>query len=119
MTRQTDSGFTLIESLVALSVFSVVGVALLNATKFDLEQIQTLQTRNVALWSVQNAAAEIMLTKNINTSPLRMLGYDISIETNRSATSDSNLARIDITATVKRASSQLTVFVPIATVEAP
>ena len=67
MTRQSQGGFTLIESLVALVVLAITSVALLSATEAHISRIGGLETRAAAVWVTENYLAEL----NLGLAPSR------------------------------------------------
>ena len=99
MTRATDAGFTLIETLVALAVLATSAVALLGATEAHIARIGDLESRAAALWAAENALAERVLGVPMDETPDSMLGIGFALAAATTPTSDPELARVDITAT--------------------
>ena len=56
-----ESGFTLIEVMVALAILAVVAVAASRASSAYLSSVEVLQTRTLAHFVAQNAAAELRI----------------------------------------------------------
>lgn len=56
-------GFTLIEVLLALSVFSLAGIALLNTADTHFTNLNHLEDQMVANWVASNQLVEVQLTK--------------------------------------------------------
>lgn len=98
LTRRADSGFTLIESLVALAVLAISAIALLGATEAHVARIGGLQQRAAAGWAAENRLVELSLGLSPATEPEPLLGYQVSLTTEVSATTDPDLTRLDITA---------------------
>ncbi len=57
-----NTGFTLLELLVALAIFGVAALAALTMTNQTLSQQQRLEDRTLALWLAENELAELRLT---------------------------------------------------------
>lgn len=57
---RTDSGFSLVEALVALGVFAMAGVALVNLQTQSLSTFARVETRALADMAAQNEIAEIV-----------------------------------------------------------
>lgn len=98
MTRSSDAGFTLIETLVALAVLAMSAVALLGATEAHIARIGDLETRAVAQWTAENMLAELTLGLEPDLAPPPMLGVSLLLTAPQTATSDPDLTRVDITA---------------------
>ncbi|WP_300019249.1 type II secretion system minor pseudopilin GspI [uncultured Roseobacter sp.] len=96
MHRVQDAGFTLIESLVALGVLSTAAVFLLAATQSHVTRIGMIADRKTALWVAENRLVELELGVPDLPSDVEALGHLWHITTERQATSDPDLARVDI-----------------------
>ncbi|MFN3973328.1 MAG: type II secretion system minor pseudopilin GspI [Gemmobacter sp.] len=96
MNRQPDAGFTLIETLVALSVLALSGVALMGATEAHVARIAALETRAAAQWVAENTLAELSLGSDDVEAPLPMLGRTFAVSETRQRTAEPDLQRIDI-----------------------
>ena len=102
--RNGQSGFTLIETLVALTVLATAAVALLGAAEAHVGRIAGLERRAAATWTAENALAEAMLGLPGATQPGAMLGYDFDVGQERTATTDPDLT--EVTAIVRNRSDQ-------------
>ena len=100
MLRTAESGFTLIESLVALAVLAISAIALLGATQAHVARIAGLEQRAAAGWAAENHLAELALGLSPAADPDPMLGYPVHLATLASATTDPDLMRVDITASI-------------------
>ncbi len=98
MTRSTEAGFTLIETLVALAVLATSSVALLGATEAHIARIADLESRAAAQWAAENMVAELTLGQAPNETPDPMLGISFVMTATNTTTGDPDLARVDITA---------------------
>ncbi len=99
MTRNAEDGFTLIETLVALTILAMSGVALLGATEAHVARINALEQRAVAQWVAENHLAELTLGLGASDAPAPMLGMSFVVDARRSPTTDAELERVDITVT--------------------
>jgi len=99
MTRATEAGFTLIETLVALAVLATSAVALLGATEAHIARIADLESRAAAQWAAENALADLTLGQPLDGTPDPMFGIGFVLAATATPTSDPDLARTDISAT--------------------
>lgn len=99
MTRQTQAGFTLIESLVALVVLAVSSVALLSATEAHISRIGGLETRAAAGWVTDNYLSELSLGLTPSQTPPPMLGIAYGVTEQEASTQDPALTEVTLTAT--------------------
>ncbi len=99
MTRATEAGFTLIETLVALAVLATSAVALLGATEAHIARIADLEARAAAQWAAENLLAELTLGLAADAVPAPVLGIGLRMAVAEAATADPDLSRVEITAT--------------------
>lgn len=114
MTRASDAGFTLIETLVALAVLAMSAVALLGATEAHIRSIGALELRAAALWTTENHLAELTLGTEPDGDPAPMLGVSFAVTERSSPTSDPDLKQVIVSATNRndeRIYSRLTGFI--------
>lgn len=62
--RNNNKGFTLLEVLVALAVFSVAAIALMRVSESQLRISQTLEEKTFAHWIALNLITEMQVTKS-------------------------------------------------------
>lgn len=121
MTRATEAGFTLIETLVALVVLSLSAMAILGAAEAHVARIGALEARAAAQWAAQNHLAEITLGLDPDPRPAAILGIDFQLDMQTTLTSDPDLLRLDIAASEVdggRTLARLTGFVARTSTEA-
>ena len=121
MTRATEAGFTLIETLVALVVLSLSAMAILGAAEAHVARIGALEARAAAPRAAQNHLAEITLGLAPDPRPAAILGIDFQLDMQTTLTSDPDLLRLDIVASEVdggRTMARLTGFVARTSTEA-
>ena len=59
-----ESGFTLLEVLVALAIFALVAASVLTATARSLQTASRLEEKTLAMWIADNQLVELQLSKN-------------------------------------------------------
>lgn len=103
MWRRTEDGFTLIEMLVALAVFSIAALALLRLDLFAVRQAGALTGVRMASLVIQNeaalAATDPSLTIGESRSQTTNAGLTFDVLRRVTPTDDVRLVRIDLTAT--------------------
>jgi len=58
-----ESGFTLLEVLIALAIFALVAASILTATSRSLQTASRLEEKTLAMWVADNRLAELQLSK--------------------------------------------------------
>ncbi|ALF59058.1 type II secretion system minor pseudopilin GspI [Psychrobacter urativorans] len=96
-----ESGFTLIEVMVALAILAVVAVAASRASSAYLHSVDVLRTRTLAHFVAQNAAADLRmnetwLTEN-RTQTVNAQGRDWQVTMTLSDTLTPALKEVNIT----------------------
>jgi general secretion pathway protein I len=116
-----DSGFTLIEMLVALAVFSIAALALLRLNGFALSTTVGLDARNLAQIVVENEAALALtdpppLLRGTAQRRVQNGGLVFDVQRTVTPTADLRLVRIDCVAvaTESRTRAALTVVKRVA-----
>ena len=95
MRRDSEAGFTLIETLVALAVLAVSSVAILGAVQAHIARIGGLEYRAAALLAAQNYLAEVTLGLEPEAA-VQVMGIGFAVAAVRLATEDPALQRLDI-----------------------
>ena len=102
-----ESGFTVIEALIAMAILAVASVTLIGVSEAQVGRIDGLETRAVALWAGENALAELSLSRApppqepVTTT---MLDRTFEIDFAASGTDDPELAAV--TVSVREAGTQ-------------
>lgn len=101
MMKQNNSGFTLIEVLIALAIVSISLGALISISSQDISRAERMQKSMIANWVAQNQIAEHRLSnKKIKVGSTKgsilFAKYDWEWELSVSKTSVDNLYRMDV-----------------------
>lgn len=101
MMKQNNSGFTLIEVLIALAIVSISLGALISISSQDISRAERMQKNMIANWVAQNQITEHRLSnKKIKVGSTKgsilFAKYDWEWELSVSKTSADNLYRMDI-----------------------
>lgn len=99
----SQAGFTLIEMLVALSVFSIAALALVRLDSFALATTADLDSRGMAMLVVRNEAVLAAtdpgpIVRGTTTSSVTNGGRLFEVRKTVTPTSDQRLVRIDLEA---------------------
>ena len=95
MTRSpAESGFSLIESLVALAILALTAIAIIGATEAHISRIAGLTTRAAAQWTAENHIALRELGLD-DTAPPPMLGISFAVVDTQQPTSDPEVVKVD------------------------
>ncbi len=100
--RSTDeSGFTLIEALVALAILAVAAAGLVRASEAHIDTIRGVQTRAAAQWAAENAMAELHVGAARATAlpSATLLGQTYILTAATRATDDPDLLAVKISVT--------------------
>jgi len=100
---RNEEGFTLIEMLVALSVFSLAALALLRLDGFAVATTVNLDSRMVAQIVLQNEAALIStdpgpIVRGATSSIVTNAGRKFTVRRTITPTADARLLRVDLVA---------------------
>ena len=101
MMKQNNSGFTLIEVLIALAIVSISLGALIGTSSQDISRAERMQKSMIANWVAQNQITEHRLSnKKIKVGSTKgsilFAKYDWEWELSVSKTSVDNLYRMDV-----------------------
>lgn len=95
-----ESGFTLIEVMVALAILAVVAVAASRASSAYINSVDVLKTRTLAHFVAQNAAAELRIQQRViladSTQAIESQGREWQIVMSVSNTMTPTLKQVNI-----------------------
>ena len=109
-TTPEDSGFTLVEVLVALVILAVAAAGLIGAAEAHVDSIRALEDRAAAQWVAENRIAE--LTAGTDPTPaandsVQMLGRSWSVEVAERPSDDPDLQAMTISVAAEEAPEPL------------
>lgn len=93
--RPDESGFTLLEVLVALAVLAIGAVSLLSATQTHVSRISDIEARTVARWVADSQLSALRVGLGTERDVTAM-GMPWTVTTRAAATSDPDLDRVEI-----------------------
>lgn len=96
MTRASDSGFTLIEALVAMAVLAMGAVSLLSATEGHTRRISDLTDRVAARWAADHALATLRVGLTPEPGSIEFHGILFDVTYERIATDDPDLEKLAV-----------------------
>lgn len=103
--RDKPRGFTLLEVLIALAVFAIVGAALVKNAAQTVKQTAQLEERTVAIWLAENQLNEIRSAPRLEESfpspgsdrvSTTMAGKDWQLLVDYEATENQNMLRVTV-----------------------
>lgn len=94
-----ESGFSLIEALVALAVLAIATVGLIRTVEAHIDSTRGLERRAAAMWVAENRLAELTLGAVGGPDTEPMLGEQWRIAVRREATDDPAIERVHIDVT--------------------
>lgn len=97
MTRTTDSGFTLIETLVALAVLATGAVALMGMVEDHAGRIGGLEDRITMRWAAENRIAARHLGIDPHPALDTVFGEAFAVSDTRRALTDAGLTETIVT----------------------
>ena len=96
-TDDAESGFSLIEAMVALAVLAIATVGLIGAVEQHIDSTRGVERRAIAMWVAENRLADLETgTPEANGERVDMLGRNWTVAVTRAATSDPALDRVTI-----------------------
>ncbi|XXF08315.1 type II secretion system minor pseudopilin GspI [Pseudomonas sp. D2-3] len=96
-----ESGFTLLEVLVALAIFALVAASVLTSTSRSLQNASRLEEKTLAMWVADNRLAELQLSKSLvadgrEQGEVEFAGRRWRWQSEIQATSDTDLRRVTL-----------------------
>lgn len=95
-----ESGFSLIEALVALAVLAIATVGLIRAVESHVDSTRGLERRAAAMWVAENRLAELQLADPAaNAATVDLLGQNWQVAVTRTGTPDPAIDKVRIAVT--------------------
>jgi general secretion pathway protein I len=92
-----ESGFSLIEALVALSVLAIATVGLMRTVEAHIDSTRAVERRTTAMWVAENRLAELEVGGRIvEGDQVEMLGQQGRVDVARARTDDPEIERVRI-----------------------
>ena len=95
---ETEAGFTLIESLIALAILSITAVSFLRSTEANITRVAALEARMAANWAAQNRLTELTLGLSSDVGPVQMLGQPVTVAVRQVAGIDPAVLQVQVSA---------------------
>lgn len=93
----SETGFSLIEALVALLILAVASVGLIGATEAHIDSIGGIERRVVAQWVAENALTTLSLPgAGVPVGRVRMLDRDWQVAVQRQPTADPDIQAVTV-----------------------
>ena len=93
-----ESGFSLIEALVALTVLAIATVGLVRTAETHIDSTRATERRMAALWVAENRLAELTAGAP-GAAEVEMLGTRWQVATRQQSTTDPAIARVQVRVT--------------------
>ncbi|MEI9928416.1 MAG: type II secretion system minor pseudopilin GspI [Sphingomonas sp.] len=92
-----DTGFSLIEALVALAVLAIAAVGLMRTVEAHIDSTRGLERRATAMWVAENRLAELELAPQAaSPSEVEMLGQRWRVAIHETRTDDPEIVRVRV-----------------------
>lgn len=92
-----DTGFSLIEALVALAVLAIATVGLIRAVETHIDSTRAMERRAAAMWVAENRLAEIQLADPAANAPeTQLLNQQWRVAVARTRTADAAIDKVRI-----------------------
>ena len=96
----SETGFSLIEALVALTVLAIATVGLVRTAETHIDSTRATERRMAALWVAENRLAELAAGPGAaGGNEVEMLGTRWQVAIREQATSDPAIARVQVRVT--------------------
>lgn len=92
-----ESGFSLIEALVALAVLAIATVGLIRAVETHIDSTRAMERRAAAMWVAENRLAEIQIADpSADADEVDLLGQQWRVAVARTRTQDAAIDKVRI-----------------------
>lgn len=90
MNKINQSGFTLLEVMIALSIFAVLAATIINASSQSIDSIVYLEDKTLASWVAENKLTQLRLSDNLSVKEtqeqVKMANRNWQVSTNMAKT---------------------------------
>lgn len=98
-----EQGFTLLEVLIALTIFAIAAGGFLTASSQSLRQMQAMESKTVAEWVAENRLSEIRAARNwldvgVNSERVALSGrdWDVRVSVTQTGNADMRQVAVDV-----------------------
>ncbi|WP_448503196.1 type II secretion system minor pseudopilin GspI [Sphingomonas sp.] len=91
-----QSGFSLIEAMVALAILAIATVGLVGMTESHIDSTRGMERRAAAMWVAENHLAELEAGVAAAENDVEMLGERWRIAVDRRGTDDPDIAAVTV-----------------------
>ena len=105
MSPGKNSGFTLLEIMIALAVFAIVSAALVKNTALAVKQTRVIEEKSIAYWVAENQLAQMRATPRTpdsfpnsgsSTSTVSMADRDWNVTVDVVSTENKDVRRVEV-----------------------
>lgn len=114
--RARSRGFTLLEVVIAVTIFAIVAIAVYTRSSDIFSQAEGLEKRTLGEWIAEDQLTRMKIVQSQSKEPMRigrdtevvrMAGREWRIETETQSTSDPNLTRVELQVFIDADSDEL------------
>ena len=94
---RADTGFTLIEALVAMAVLAVASAGLIHTTESHIDLIGGIESRTIARWASENRLTELRLQVAATLpATVTIVGRNLHVATTSRPSDDPDIAAVAV-----------------------
>lgn len=100
MNNSKNLGFTLLEVMIALSIFAIIAATIMDAASQGVDSIIHLEEKTLASWVAENKLTELRLSGQLSvgdkTETIKMASREWKVSTNMAKTPLPNTYRVTV-----------------------
>jgi general secretion pathway protein I len=99
--KPAETGFTLLEALIALAIVAIAGASLISAVEGHVDRVRGLELRAAARWVAENRLAELVLDgkrQGGDEKQVEMLGQQMQVTVTDRNSADPDLRHVEVAA---------------------